>query len=97
MHIQMNAGKIVYAALSAGGVGPVPAYLSKSSDFLKDKEASIDTLRALLKMVQSDISPISDARGQADYKRLLLAQLVKAHFITFFPGLPVDKIVALPA
>lgn len=97
MHIQMNAGKIVYAALSAGGVGPVPAYLSKSSDFLKDKEASIDTLRALLKMVQSEISPISDARGQADYKRLLLAQLVKAHFITFFPGLPVDKIVALPA
>ncbi len=97
MHIKMKDGKIIYAALSAGGVGPVPAYLAKSSAYLQDRKGSVDTLHELLKMVQQEISPISDARGKADYKRLLLAQLIKAHFIKFFPGLPIDKILALSA
>ena len=33
----------------------------------------------------SEISPISDARGTAEYKRLLLRQLIFAHFILLFP------------
>jgi len=34
---------------------------------------------------EGEISPISDARGTAAYKRLLLGQLIKAHFLTIFP------------
>jgi xanthine dehydrogenase small subunit len=30
--------------------------------------------------MQAEISPISDVRGTADYKRLLLRQLLWAHF-----------------
>jgi len=34
----------------------------------------------------SEISPISDVRGSADYKRALLQRLLSAHFLTMFPG-----------
>ena len=44
-------------------------------------------------MAQSEITPISDARGSEDYKRLLLGQLIKAHFITLFPELQVYKLI----
>ena len=40
-----------------------------------------------------EISPISDARGSAAYKKLLLGQLIKAHFITLFPALNVEKLL----
>ena len=36
-------------------------------------------------IVQAEISPISDIRGSEEYKRLLLSQLLKAHFIKLFP------------
>ena len=36
-------------------------------------------------MALSEISPISDARGSAEYKKLLLRQLLFAHFIKLFP------------
>jgi len=36
-------------------------------------------------VIQSEISPISDVRGSADYKRLLLRQLFFAHFTELYP------------
>ena len=35
--------------------------------------------------MNDEIAPISDARGTADYKRLLLRQLLFAHFMELFP------------
>ena len=55
---------------------------------------SENLVHELVEMVQKEISPISDARGSAGYKRLLLDQLVKAHFIKLFPRLAIDKILA---
>ena len=37
-------------------------------------------------VLQAEIAPISDARGSATYKRLLLRQLFFAHFLTLFPN-----------
>ena len=34
--------------------------------------------------MQSEISPISDVRGTESYKRLLLRQLFRAHFVETF-------------
>jgi xanthine dehydrogenase small subunit len=93
MHLIEENGIVKYASIAAGGVGPVPAHLSISSGFLIDQKISEELITALLQKVQEEISPISDARGSAEYKRLLLAQLIKAHFITSFPDLSVKKIV----
>jgi xanthine dehydrogenase small subunit len=71
--------------LSAGGVAPIPLYLKNTSEFLTGKTISADIIKAATEIFQTEISPISDARGSAEYKTLLLKQLIYAHFITLFP------------
>ncbi len=93
IHLKMDDNQIKEAGLSAGGVGPVPAYLKKSSEFLAGKRISAELIHSLIKIAQTEITPISDARGTEAYKRLLLSQLIKAHFISLFPALPLEKIL----
>lgn len=95
IHITMDRNTISKAGISAGGVGPVPLYLQKASDYLAGKRISEQLVHEVIEMAQSEISPISDARGTKEYKRLLLAQLIKAHFITLFPTLKVEKLLAI--
>jgi xanthine dehydrogenase small subunit len=68
-----------------GGVGPIPKYLSKTSAFLVGKEITVATIKEAEQLLQTELAPISDARGTEDYKRLLARQLFFAHFITLFP------------
>jgi xanthine dehydrogenase small subunit len=83
--LQVKDGFITAARVSAGGVGPVPLYLARTSEFLEGREMSTETLAAANEAMQAEISPISDVRGTADYKRLLLRQLLLAHFLKFAP------------
>ncbi len=89
--IKTDGKMILNAGLSAGGVGPVPLYLFKTSAFLKEKKITEDLIVEAVEIAQSEISPISDTRGSEEYKRLLLSQLIKAHFITLFPALCLSK------
>ena len=77
--------KINELHLSAGGVAPYPLYLFKTIEFLRDKNISPKLIKQAAEIIQTEISPISDARGSAEYKRLLLRQLFFAHFIKLFP------------
>lgn len=76
---------ITKAGLSAGGVSPVPLFLKDSSEFLKGKEISSGTLDGLVEVALGEIKPISDVRGSAEYKTLLLGRLLRAHFLKLFP------------
>jgi xanthine dehydrogenase small subunit len=79
--ISIENNNITKATLSAGGVGPVPLLLSRTSIFLEGKSLGInDWMEDLLKIARSEIAPISDARGSSDYKYFLLCQLIRAHF-----------------
>ena len=71
--------------ISAGGVAATPLYLFQTNAFLKGKELNIENVREAVSISQNEISPISDARGSADYKKLLLERLIYTHFITLFP------------
>ena len=84
---------IVEAGISAGGVGPVPTYLQKTSDFLKGKKISEALVHDAIAIAQTETAPISDARGTEGYKRLLLGQLIKAHFIELFPELRMEELM----
>lgn len=66
--------------LSAGGVAPFPKYLFETTAFLKGKMISAGILKEAIAIMNKEIAPISDARGTAGYKRLLLRQLFFAHF-----------------
>jgi len=82
--LTMNGNEIAKAGISAGGVGPVPMYLQKTSQYLKGKTLrqtqGEETVNEAIEIMKTEISPISDARGSKEYKTLLLGQLIKAHF-----------------
>ena len=81
--LRLKNGRIAAARLSAGGVGPVPLLLARTSAYLLGRALSAATLLGANEVMQAEISPISDVRGTAAYKRLLLRQLLWAHFAQF--------------
>ncbi len=85
LRVEMENGVIVEAGLSAGGVAPIPLFLREASAYLVGKKPDDRTVREAAAIALKEISPISDARGSAEYKRLLLRQLIYAHFLTCFP------------
>lgn len=74
--------------LSAGGVAPFPKYLAKVSAYLTGKKLSEEVLEEAVRIMNTEIVPISDARGSENYKRLLLRQLFLGHLLHFFGPLP---------
>lgn len=85
IHIEVKDNSIVNVDLSVGGVAAIPKYLSKTCEYLQGKPINFETLSQALEIMNTEILPISDVRGTAEYKRLLVNQLVKAHFIKLFP------------
>ena len=85
MRIRMEKGRIVHADLSAGGVFAFPMYLEKTCSILNGNAISDKTISNAIESAQQEIAPISDARGSDAYKRLLLSQLIRAHFASLFP------------
>lgn len=84
IHIKVNGSYIEEIRLSAGGVWPYPLYLKQTSDYLRGKELSPEVLKAATQILLSEIKPIDDIRGTAEYKSLLLKQLFYAHFMELF-------------
>ena len=79
--IQFNEdGTITGIHLAAGGVAPFPKYLAQTGSFLKNKKPTAEVLREAIAIINTEIAPISDARGTKEYKQLLLRQLFLAHF-----------------
>ena len=85
INIRMNGTDISECRLSAGGVSPVPLFLRKTSEFFSGKPVTPEIIMEGNKLMQEEISPISDVRGSAEYKRMLLRQLLVAHFLKLFP------------
>jgi xanthine dehydrogenase small subunit len=94
--LHVTNDQITEAHLSAGGVAPVPLRLAKASDFLTGKPVSAATAVEAASIAMTEIAPISDVRGSADYKRLLLRQLILAHFNTLF-GIEQGLVEGVPA
>jgi xanthine dehydrogenase small subunit len=84
--VTSDRGVITRARLSAGGVAPVPLLLKETSRALAGRPASEVTVREAVARARSEIAPISDVRGSAAYKSLLLGRLVWGHFAALFPG-----------
>ncbi|PHR71918.1 MAG: (2Fe-2S)-binding protein [Lutibacter sp.] len=94
--ISLKNGVISEAHFSLGGVAAIPKYLFKTNKFLKGELIVSETIHLAEKVMQSEISPISDVRGTSDYKRLLARQLFFAHFMTLFPNdVELNKMIAL--
>lgn len=82
--LKMSGDSIENAHVSTGGVFATPLYLRKTSEFLRGQKISESIINEAAEILQSEIAPISDVRGTAEYKRLLARQLFTAHFIELF-------------
>ena len=85
MDVTAPQGIIEEVHLSAGGVAPVPFFLQQTVAYLTGKEVNAEVINRAAEIAQAEVSPISDIRGSAAYKRLLLGQLIKAHFAKLLP------------
>ncbi len=86
IEIRSGAGVVVTSVrLAAGGVAPIPLELKATREYLLGRPIDFETVGGALAVAQGEISPISDVRGSADYKRLLTRQLLIAHFTRLFP------------
>ncbi|MGI4740451.1 MAG: FAD binding domain-containing protein [Janthinobacterium lividum] len=91
--LRVENGVISAARLSAGGVGPVPLLLRRTGEYLVGRKLSAETVAGVNEVMQQEISPIGDVRGTAAYKRLLLRQLLFAHFLRFAPEMTLAELV----
>ena len=87
IYLEVGDDLISKIQISAGGISPIPLYLKNTCEYLTTKNINADTLENASNILFKEISPISDARGTAEYKGLLLRQLFYAHFIKLFPEL----------
>lgn len=88
---------LINVKLSAGGVAATPKQLTKTAEFLTGKLLTEELILDAIVIAQTEIAPISDARGTEAYKRLLLSQLIKAHFIKLFPAMKVERLIPATA
>ena len=93
--IKLKRGRVIESIhLAVGGVGPIPMYLHRTVAFLTEKKLQEENIESAIEVLYSEISPISDARGSADYKRLLARQLFLAQFLKIDPAVfPVKKLI----
>jgi len=87
MRVRVEGGRIAEGHISAGGVGPVPGYLQMASGIMRDRRPDMALVEEVMEAARAAVLPIDDVRGTAEYKRLLLGQLIKAHFLTLFGDL----------
>ncbi len=80
-----GTGTVAGVRLAVGGVAPIPLELKATREYLLGRAIDAQTVLGALAIAQGEISPISDVRGSADYKRLLTRQLLIAHFTRLFP------------
>jgi xanthine dehydrogenase small subunit len=89
----LDQNTIIDASIAVGGVGPIPMFLTKTSAYLSGKTISENLILEANEIAQMEISPISDTRGSSEYKRLLVRQLIIAHFNKLCPTLSVEKLI----
>ncbi|WP_338875812.1 FAD binding domain-containing protein [Spirosoma sp. SC4-14] len=93
IQLTVDDDKITSVNLSAGGIAPIPKRLTNTEAFLTGQPITEALILEATNVAQTDIAPISDARGTETYKGLLLSQLIKAHFIKLFPELKAEQLV----
>lgn len=76
----LEAGAIDQARLSLGAVGPVPLRLPKTEALLQGERPSEALARRAAEEARAEVSPISDVRSTAEYRRTVSGNLV-ARFV----------------
>ena len=74
---EISDGTIKRAAVALGSVAPVPLLAAKTSAWLSGRELSARTAAAAAALVMSEVSPITDSRSEAGYRREMCGVLLE--------------------
>ncbi|MGZ4963005.1 MAG: xanthine dehydrogenase molybdopterin binding subunit, partial [Limisphaerales bacterium] len=85
--LDLDANNIIrHARLAYGGVSALPSRARKTEAALLNKPWTRATLDEALSIVGSEFTPISDARGTAEYRRGLIGSLLEKFFVEYEPS-----------
>ncbi|MBO4555789.1 MAG: FAD binding domain-containing protein [Elusimicrobiales bacterium] len=74
---EMEGNKIRRAYVAIASVAPVPLYAAKTSEYLTGKELTEETIKQAAEIATGEVSPITDARSEADYRRAMSGVLLE--------------------
>ncbi|MEO1367380.1 MAG: FAD binding domain-containing protein, partial [Acidobacteriota bacterium] len=83
--LRLRGGVLESARLAVGGVAPVPLFLEEASAALSGAAPTVPHVAAALDVADGEMSPISDVRGAAAYKRRLARHLLAAAVVELLP------------
>lgn len=73
----MDGKKCLKCRLAVGAVASVPLRLRNVEKIIEDEEVSPDLLDRISQMVEQEVSPITDVRSTAEYRRIMSGVLVR--------------------
>lgn len=77
LDVESDGTKCREIRIGLGGVCPIPLRARKAEAFLRGKEISEAILNEVGEVAMSEVDPISDAHGTAEYRRRMVAVFVK--------------------
>ena len=77
LNMRMDAQRVSEVRLGVGGVAATPVRALRTEAVLRGQSFNADTLSKAQDMLSREFNPISDMRASADYRRLLLRNLLK--------------------
>ncbi|MFO0791214.1 MAG: FAD binding domain-containing protein [Pirellulales bacterium] len=80
IRLQLNGDSIANAAIAFGAVGPIVIRARKTEAFLRGQPFTEDTMRTAGDVAVSEVTPISDVRGAADYRYQLTRNILLKFF-----------------
>lgn len=80
IRMRVDGETILEPRIALGGVGPTVIRAKRTEDFLSGRALTEDTMRQAGDIACSEITPISDVRGSADFRY----QLTRNVFLKFF-------------
>ena len=84
IRLRMN-GRIEEARIAYGGVAPTVVRLPKTEAFLTGKAPSGDLFQRAGELARSEVKPITDVRGSADYRLQLAENILSKFWYETFP------------
>ncbi len=77
--LKLSKGRITETRIALGGVAPTPVLALKAAASLAGKGLTEETIVRTADMAASECTPISDVRGGADYRKMLVRNHVLRH------------------
>ena len=83
IHMIEKEGTIQYIQLSYGGVAKYPMLAQKTMEFLVGKKITKDIIKQATDIAISEFTPISDVRGCAQFRSILIKNHLYYHMIPY--------------